>query len=112
MCLPSLYQYGPQLTQLRSSVSAFSFLPSAAMTDGLFVIVALLVFLGILRLGVGVEMTAGEDDLLAVGAEKGAGRLADAGTDARHLPTSQVHRENLVERVAAVLFLGLENDRL
>src|SRR5262249_23234479 len=70
------------------------------------------VLLGLLLLGVGVEVAAGEDDLLAVGGEVAARGLADAGADAADAAGLQVHGEDLVERVAALLLLGLEDDGL
>src|SRR5262249_36674105 len=79
---------------------------------GLHVLLALLVLGLVLLLGVGVKVTAGEDDLLAVGPEVGAGGLADAGADAAELAGVEIHDEDLVERVAGPLLLGLEDDPL
>src|SRR6266545_1586708 len=59
-----------------------------------------------------VEVAAGEDDLLAVGVEKGARGLADTRADAAILARLKVHDEDLIERIAAVLLLSLENDLL
>src|SRR5262249_50527279 len=83
-----------------------------AALAGLALLVAQAVLLLVLLLRVGVEVAAGEDDLLAVGREIAARRLADAGADADRPAGLQVRREDLVERVAAVLLLGLEDDRL
>src|SRR5262249_31754604 len=69
-------------------------------------------FLGPRLFCVGVGVAAGEDDLLAVGPEVGAGSLADAGADAAVGAAVEVHDEDLVERVAGVLLLGLEDDLL
>src|SRR5262249_27116240 len=63
---------------------------------GRLLLLARLVLLGVPVLGVRVEVAAGEDDLLAVGGEVGAGRLADAGADAAELAALQVHDEDLV----------------
>jgi hypothetical protein len=63
-------------------------------------------------LGVRVAVAGGEDDLLPVGAEVAAGGAADAGADARGFARRQVHDEDLVERVAGALLLGLEDDLL
>src|SRR5581483_10820318 len=50
-----------------------------AAPAGLAVLLALAVLGLLLLFGVGVEVAAGEDDLLAVGPEVAARRLADAG---------------------------------
>ena len=50
------------------------------------------------------------DDLLAVRPEVRAGRFADARADPAVLARLQVQDEDLVEGVAGVLFLGLEDD--
>ena len=55
-------------------------------------------------------MAAGEDDFLAVGREIGAGRLADAGTDAANAAGFQILHEDLIKGIAAIFFLGLEDD--
>src|SRR5262249_34777750 len=82
--------------------------PAAALA----VLLAAAVLLGVAGPGLGVEVAAGEDHLLAVGPEVGAGRLADAGADAGRAAALQVRREDLVERVAGPLLLGLEDDRV
>jgi len=82
------------------------------MFAGRGVVLAPLVFFGVMLLGVGVEVRTGEDDFLAVGPEETARRLADAGADAAGAAALQVGREYLVEWVAGVLLLGLENDGL
>src|SRR5207237_554597 len=83
--------------------------PAVAARLTLFAL-AQLVLLGLFLLGVGVEVAAGEDNLLAVGGEVTAGRLADAGADAAVIALFRVADVNLVEGVAAVLLLGLEDD--
>jgi hypothetical protein len=51
-------------------------------------------------LGLRIQMGRGEEDVGAVRAEEGAGRLADAGTDEVALTTLKVEPEDLVERIA------------
>src|SRR5207248_1886696 len=84
----------------------------AAALAARFVAGPLLLFQPVLFLHVRVEMAAGEDDLLAVGPEVGAGRAARPRADAMKDPGLQVHDEDLVERVAASLFFRLEDDLL
>src|SRR5262249_39544842 len=67
---------------------------------------------GVLLLGVGVEMAAGKDDFLAIRGEITARGLAHTRADTANASAGQVHRENLIKGVTAVLFLRLENDRL
>src|SRR5262249_50088842 len=76
------------------------------------ILLALLVFLGVFVLGVRIEMSAGEDDLLAVGPEVAARRLADAGADATKPASLKVHHEDLIKRIARILFLGLKTNLL
>src|SRR5262249_43826237 len=65
---------------------------------------------GLVLLGFGIEMAAGEDDLLAVWMECGAGGAAHAGADAAEVAGLQILDKDLVERVARLLLLGLEDD--
>src|SRR6185503_341692 len=72
----------------------------AAAHAGLLLLLALLVLLGVVAFRIGVEVAAGEDDLLAVGREEAARRLADAGADAGDAAGRQVLGEDLIERIA------------
>src|SRR5262245_38429530 len=56
-------------------------------------------------------MAGGENDFLAVRVEVRTGGAALSGADADGFAGGQVLREDLVERVAAILLLGLEDDR-
>src|SRR5262249_35837184 len=71
--------------------------------------VAQLEFGGVMLLGIRIEMGAGEDDLLAVRTKEGTRGFANAGTDAAIFAALQIHDENLVKRIFALL-LSLEND--
>src|SRR5207245_2154746 len=82
----------------------------AAATAGLLVLFALLVLGGVMGFRFRVEVAGGEDDFLAVGAKIDAGRLADARADADGPARRQVLYEDLIERVAGALLLGLEDD--
>src|SRR5262249_10177566 len=82
-----------------------------ALASTLFLL-ALLQFLGVFVLRVGIEVTAGEDDLLAVRPEVAARRLADTGADTAKLARVQVQDEYLIKRIARVLFFRLEDDLL
>src|SRR5438105_6744549 len=72
----------------------------AAPPAGALFLFAMAVFLGVMLLGVGIKMAAGENDFLAVRREVTAGRPPDAGTDPAVLPGVEVHDKNLIERVA------------
>src|SRR5205814_1402148 len=85
--------------------------PLVAPADALLRVLGPLDDLGVLvLLDVGVVVAGGEDDLLAVGAEERAGGTADAGADPPVLPSVEVLDEDLVERVAGALLLGLVDD--
>src|SRR5581483_11725435 len=83
----------------------------AAALLRLLLLLALLALRGVMRLRLRVEVAAGEEDLLAVGPEIAAGRLADARADPADHAALQLHDEHLVERVLPLL-LGLEDDLL
>ena len=72
----------------------------------------LLELLFLVFLGVRVAVAGGEDHALAIGAEVGASGAAHTGADAEGSPVGQVLDEDLVEGVAGVLLLGLEDGPL
>src|SRR5205807_7526142 len=84
----------------------------AAALAALPVLVTLAILVGIVLARLGIEMAAGEEDLLAVGPEVAAGGLAHARADAAITAAWQVHDEDLVKGIAGTLLLGLEDDLL
>src|SRR5579875_731550 len=82
----------------------------AAPSAGLTFLFAPAIFFGILFLRLWIEMAAGEEDFLAIGRKIRARGLADAGADTAHMLALQIHNENLIKGIAAIFFLGLEDN--
>src|SRR5207302_11214412 len=61
---------------------------------------------------IGIEVAAGEDDLLAVGPEVTARRPASARTDSSITAGIKVHDKDLIERIACAFFFRLEDNLL